>query len=135
MTTLMRRIVGDGSEFPSAAKAIRAMRWLTSHDGWRGGKRSDGTVVVYACANELWDALTTKLNYLIVGGPAVSRFVLTIRTDNDAFTADRNNTVARLLVMAAHSIDEGQDAAMLHDPNGNPVGDYYFETTEEGTIE
>lgn len=56
----------------------------------------------------------------------MSRFTLTIETDNEAFTPDRGAETSRLLREVAYKIDNGHEDGAVLDQNGNRVGLWAF---------
>ena len=60
-------------------------------------------------------------------------FMLTIETDNAAFTSDGNGVLgetARILRVAADKLESYEIKAKLRDVNGNTIGEYHFEEGE-----
>ena len=54
-----------------------------------------------------------------------------IDTSNAAFEDGRSAEVARILRNTANRLGQGQTAGNLHDANGNPVGQWYLEDSDE----
>ena len=56
----------------------------------------------------------------------MSRFTMTIDTDNDAFAEDPQAEVARILRRVARTVVAGSDGGRCMDINGNAVGSWEF---------
>jgi hypothetical protein len=54
-------------------------------------------------------------------------FKLTIETDNAAFTDDRNEEIARILIEVARKLRNGEEYGACMDYNGNKVGTFDIE--------
>jgi len=61
----------------------------------------------------------------------MAEFNMKIRSDNAAFSDGGGPEVARLLRQTADRIEAGHDYGRLMDYNGNGVGEWDFEQTED----
>lgn len=58
-------------------------------------------------------------------------FILTIAASGDAFGDDPRVEVARLLDLAAHRLLHGDDVGLLHDLDGNRVGEFFLKESAD----
>jgi hypothetical protein len=54
-------------------------------------------------------------------------FKLEIKTDNAAFTDDRNEEIARILIEVARKLRNGEEYGSCMDYNGNKAGTFEIE--------
>ena len=58
-------------------------------------------------------------------------FEMKFRTDNEAFTEDGGEEIARLLAKAAEQVKSGSLAGFVYDVNGNKVGSWSLEREDD----